>query len=118
MTLSLAAVDLDCENALRVAEFWSAALDRPIEEGASRYFARIPATESAPTMMFLGVPEAKTVKNRVHLDLYADDRSVEVERLVSLGATHVADKDEWGYSWVVMADVEGNEFCVAEPHPT
>jgi predicted enzyme related to lactoylglutathione lyase len=59
------------------------------------------------------VPKGKEVKNRVHLDLQADDRAAEVERLVSLGATVVHDKDEWDVKWTTLADPEGNEFCVA-----
>jgi predicted enzyme related to lactoylglutathione lyase len=50
----------------------------------------------------------------VHLDLGADDRAAEVERLLALGATHVHDKDEYGVRWTTLADPEGNEFCVAE----
>jgi uncharacterized glyoxalase superfamily protein PhnB len=50
----------------------------------------------------------------VHLDLSADDRTAEIERLVQLGATEVTQHDEWGHSWAVLTDVEGNEFCVAQ----
>ncbi|MGI8723263.1 MAG: VOC family protein [Geodermatophilaceae bacterium] len=66
--------------------------------------------------MFIKVPERKTAKNRMHLDLRMEKsvpRSLEVARLVDLGATHIADKDEWGHSWAVLTDPEGNEFCVA-----
>ena len=66
--------------------------------------------------MFLKVPESKTAKNRMHLDLVVDDgvpRDEEVARLVALGATHVTDRHEWGHSWAVLNDPEGNEFCVA-----
>ena len=59
------------------------------------------------------MPKGKEVKNRVHLDLQADDRAAEVERLVSLGATVVHDKDAWDVQWTTLADPEGNEFCVA-----
>jgi predicted enzyme related to lactoylglutathione lyase len=52
-------------------------------------------------------------KNRVHLVLHADDRAAEVERLVSLGATIVHDKDEWNVRWTTLTDPQGNEFCVA-----
>lgn len=67
-------------------------------------------------LLFLAVPEPKTAKNRVHLDLECDDRRAEVARLVDLGATHVADHDEWGISWSVLLDPEGNEFCLAATH--
>jgi hypothetical protein len=67
-------------------------------------------------MLFLEVPKAKAVKNRVHLDLRPDDQAVEVQRLISLGARHV-DIGQRDVSWVVLADPEGNEFCVLRPRP-
>ena len=67
-----------------------------------------------PTWLFAKVPEGKSAKNRMHLDLAAADREAEVARLVELGATRVTDMDEWGYQWTVMQDPEGNEFCVAQ----
>ena len=70
--------------------------------------------DGSPMMMFLKVPEAKTAKNRVHLDLAVEERSAEVARLIELGATHVHDKDEWGITWTTLADPEGNEFCVSD----
>jgi hypothetical protein len=67
-----------------------------------------------PTWLFARVPERKTAKNRLHVDLAAADRAAEVARLVELGAKRVTDVDEWGYQWTVMQDPEGNEFCVAQ----
>jgi predicted enzyme related to lactoylglutathione lyase len=64
--------------------------------------------------MFIQVPEAKTTKNRMHVDLTATDRTHEVERLLGLGATVVHENDERGTRWTTLADPEGNEFCVAE----
>ncbi|MEE9415250.1 MAG: VOC family protein [Acidimicrobiales bacterium] len=118
MTLSVAAITFDCHDARKVAEFWSAAFDQPIdlEPPASQFFASIGRSNpdgSGPQMMFINVSESKAIKNRVHLDLQADDRAAEVERLTSLGATHIHDKEEWGMSWTTLADPEGNEFCVA-----
>ena len=69
--------------------------------------------DGAPNMLFLRVPERKAAKNRVHLDLHADDREAEVARLEALGATRHGEHDEFGVRWTVLADVEGNEFCVA-----
>lgn len=117
MTISVGAMTLDCDDVSTVAEFWSAALGVPVDDGASPYMASINREGSAlPRFMFLKVPESKTAKNRLHLDLIVDGsvpRKDEVARLVGLGATHVADKDEWGHSWAVLNDPEGNEFCVA-----
>jgi len=67
-----------------------------------------------PTWLLAKVPEPKTAKNRMHVDLAAADREAEVARLVELGAKRVTDMDEWGYQWTVMQDPEGNEFCVAQ----
>jgi predicted enzyme related to lactoylglutathione lyase len=117
MSLSIAAITFDCHDARKVGEFWSAAFDMPFdaEPPASEFFASIGRSNpgDGPTMMFINVSEGKEVKNRVHLDLNADDREAEVARLISLGATHIHDKDEWGVRWTTMADPEGNEFCVA-----
>jgi hypothetical protein len=120
MTLAVGAMTLDCNDVATVAEFWSAALDVPIDPGASRYMASINREGAElPRFMFLKVPESKGAKNRLHLDLIVNGpvlRGDEVARLVDLGATHVADKDEWGHSWAVMIDPEGNEFCVSRGH--
>jgi len=62
--------------------------------------------------MFGKVPEPKTAKNRMHLDVIAPDPDAEVKRLISLGATRVRDMNVYGYTWTVMHDPEGNEFCV------
>jgi hypothetical protein len=62
-------------------------------------------------LLFVRVAESKSIKNRLHLDFRPDDRDVEVERLIGLGATRV-DIGQGEPSWVVLADPEGNEFCV------
>lgn len=119
MSLSIAAITFDCEHPATLAAFWSAAFDRPVDPGepaAAEFFASIGMAEptpGTPSMMFIKVPEGKTAKNRAHMDLQADDRAAEVERLVGLGATVVHDKDEWGVRWTTLTDPEGNEFCVA-----
>ncbi len=71
-------------------------------------------SEKDPTWIFAKAPEPKTAKNRMHLDLTATDPEAEVARLVEMGATRVDDMEEYGYTWTVMADPEGNEFCVAK----
>jgi hypothetical protein len=66
-----------------------------------------------PTWIFAQVPESKSVKNRVHPDLIATDFEAEIARLIHVGATRVADREEYGYRWTLMADPEGNEFDLA-----
>lgn len=111
--LAIANVTFDCADATELAGFWSAALDRPVDAGANAYFATIGSAEPGPTLMFLMVGEPKTAKNRCHLDLLAGDRAAECERLVDLGAEHIADHDAYGRRWTVLRDPSGNEFCVA-----
>lgn len=111
-------VVFDCENALALGQFWSAALSRPldIEPAPSEYFASLGlADPDQTTWMFLKVPEPRTAKNRCHVDLAVapgGDPEDEIARLVGLGAKRGDDKDEWGHSWTIMQDPEGNEFCI------
>lgn len=127
MTVKIACVTFDCSDALTVARFWSAATDRPLDEGADSGFASIGfaarrnrdgwapvGRDDDPTWIFAKVPEPKAGKNRLHLDLTAPDVEAEIARLVELGATRVADKEEYGYTWTLMADPEGNEFDLAK----
>ena len=127
MTVKIASVTFDCVDAPAVGRFWSAALGRALDPKASSDFVSIgfagrrnsvgwaPVKRGDdPTWMFAKVPEPKTGKNRIHLDLMTPDPKAEIARLVELGATRVADMKEYGYEWTVMADPEGNEFCVAK----
>jgi hypothetical protein len=109
--LTVANVTFDCADAIGLATFWSAAMEKPIDDGATPYFATI--TTGGPTLMFIKVPESKAAKNRCHVDLTSEDREAEVKRLLDLGAEHVADHDEYGHRWTVLRDPSGNEFCVA-----
>jgi hypothetical protein len=111
--LTIAHITFDCADAVSLAGFWSAALDRPVDAGSNPYFATIGSSGPGPTLMFLQVGEPKSAKNRCHLDLLAEDRAAECRRLLDLGASHVADHDEYGLTWTVLRDPAGNEFCVA-----
>jgi hypothetical protein len=119
MSVSLFSVSLDCADAGKLADFWSQLLDRPVDEGGSPGFAAIGMTgdgAGAPVWMFHRVPEAKQAKNRVHIDFLAGNLQDEVQRALTLGASHLADVDEDGYQWATLADPEGNEFdIVAAP---
>jgi hypothetical protein len=123
MTITIASLTFDCADALVVGRFWSAAIGRPLDDGAMNGFASIGFHErrtaegwcraDEPTWIFAQVPEPKAAKNRLHLDVIAPDVEEEIARLVGLGATRVADRDEYGYTWTLMTDPEGNEFDVA-----
>jgi predicted enzyme related to lactoylglutathione lyase len=119
MSLRFAAVTFDCTDAARLAEFWSAVLDRPMltTPPPSPYFAALgPGPDGGSGFMFIQVPEGKTVKNRVHLDLDSEDPPAEVARVVALGATKLYDVAEYGLTWTTLTDPEGNEFCIGTPH--
>lgn len=115
MSLELGHLVFDSADPIALAGFWSAAVGRPVDQDASPYFASIDhQVDERLSWFFIKVPEAKTAKNRVHVDLTADDREAETRRLVELGAARVGDHDEWGAVWTVLTDPEGNEFCVGQ----
>jgi predicted enzyme related to lactoylglutathione lyase len=114
VTSSLAAVAIDAVNPGVVAEFWCAVLGWTVlEEDEGGISIGHPAG-GWPAIDVCRVPEAKTVKNRLHFDLRADGttRSAELERLLDLGAKRVDVGQNSDVSWVVLADPEGNEFCL------
>ena len=116
MPLRVGNIAFDCDDALTVARFWSAALGRPLDPGSGPEFASIggdDADRAQPAWYFEQVPEPKRAKNRVHLDLVDPDPSA-VEQLVSLGASVVARHAIGDHHWTVMQDPEGNEFCIAK----
>jgi predicted enzyme related to lactoylglutathione lyase len=117
-TLRMGEVTFDARDAGRLARFWADALGWDVLPGASEFVATVGGprrqTDALP-ILFVQVPEDKTGKNRIHLDLQADDARAEVARLVGLGASVLHERFEWGHFWVTLQDPEGNEFCVAQP---
>ncbi|WP_428957144.1 VOC family protein [Streptomyces sp. cg35] len=113
-------VTLDCVDTEAQAEFWLAAL-APLDYQrgfhGSPYLSLVGPTP-APTLLLQQVPEPKQGKNRMHLDLDfgTADLMLEVNRLEQLGATRLSEElSEHGFRWIVVADPEGNEFCVFDP---
>jgi predicted enzyme related to lactoylglutathione lyase len=104
-------ITTDCGDPSALAAFWAQVLDLEVAEGANEFMAMLPGS---PTWLFLKVPETKTAKNRVHVDLDCDDLPAERQRLESLGAAFVHEKNEYGVHWMTFRDPEGNEFCVAQ----
>jgi len=110
-------ITFDCDDVLVVGNFWSQVLERPLDPGRSPGFCSIGISDpnrTEPAWFFEKVPESKTSKNRMHLDLIDADPAA-VDRLVALGASIVATHAIGGgtQQWTVMQDPEGNEFCVA-----
>ncbi|WP_423463429.1 VOC family protein [Promicromonospora sp. MS192] len=118
-------VVFDCRHPASLARFWALALDGydvapyddeeltrlrtlGVHDPEDDPSVLVEAPGRTPRLFFNRVPEPKTVKNRVHLDVRHPDRDAEVARLVAAGATEVGRHEDW----VVMTDPEGNEFCV------
>jgi predicted enzyme related to lactoylglutathione lyase len=114
MSSNFFGVAFDAHDAARTATFWSAVLDRPVQEGATSDHAVVDATtlEAGPRLAFHKVPEPKAGKNRFHPDLIAPDLNAETERLISLGAIVLNTVDTGTAHWTTFADPEGNEFDV------
>lgn len=111
MTLMWEEVVVDALDPISLGEWWRDALGW-VEVGRSDDELEIAPEEGAhPTVLFGRVPERKSGKNRLHLDFVPDDQQAEVERLLACGATR-ADVGQHDVPWVVLADPEGNEFCV------
>ena len=115
MTATIGLV-LDCVDPEALAAFWSGALGYTIVGGAGNYMMLVDGVGVGPKLLLQAVPEAKTAKNRMHFDIETPLVDEEVSRLEALGAIRVeADtRSEHGSRWVVMADPEGNEFCVCD----
>jgi hypothetical protein len=122
----LTEIVIDCHDIGAQAAFWAAALGyhvvhaeqdqveiAPWRKEPPDLADQVRKAPTAPTLVFVSVPEGKTVKNRVHLDIRPVDCSheAEVERLIGLGARH-CDIGQGARRWTVLADPEGNEFCV------
>ncbi|WP_152188304.1 VOC family protein [Georgenia satyanarayanai] len=131
MALRWYSVVVDCRDPRALAGWWAQVLGwrtayeaddevviippHMFEDG---FAERVPARERGQGLVFVPVPEGKTVKNRLHIDLAPeadDDQEAEVQRLLDAGARRVEVGQGPEVSWVVLADPEGNEFCVLSP---
>lgn len=107
---------IDSADPVVLGRWWAETLGWVIEDDDPEEVWVAPAPDALRGILFLRVPEGKTVKNRLHLDLRpsdGSDQSTELDRLLSLGATRV-DVGQGDVTWVVLADPEGNEFCLLQ----
>lgn len=111
MPLEWEQVIVDAADPAALGRWWASALEWVVVNDDPEEFEIRPAPDRLPGILFLAVPDQKTVKNRLHLDFRPDDQLGAVERLLGLGATR-ADVGQGDEKWVVLADPEGNEFCV------
>ena len=111
---------IDADDCERLARFWSEALGwRITYESVTEWCIEppegSPEVDVAPDILFVKVPDRKVVKNRLHFDLRPADQQAQVRRLLELGAIRADIGQPDDTTWVVMADPEGNEFCVLAP---
>jgi predicted enzyme related to lactoylglutathione lyase len=103
-------LSIDAADAEKLARFWAEALGQDMALGASAEFATLDSDETKVRLSFHQVPEPKSVKNRLHLDLVSRTFKAETERLLALGATRIHDVTQGTARWTTFTDPEGNEF--------
>lgn len=120
MTASLHHIVIDTHDLPALARFWAAVLKWRVLSEREREVVIGPDPDAPVGICFMPAPETKTVKNRLHLDLTteATEGEAEIERILALGARRVEIGQTGEESWTVLADPEGNEFCVVRPKTT
>jgi len=111
MSLAWEQVIIAAADPSALGRWWTEALGWVVVDDSAETFEIRPSEDEIPGLLFLQVADAKAAKNRLHLDFRPDDQAAEVERLMALGAERI-DIGQGDASWVVLADPEGNEFCV------
>ena len=110
---TLYAIVLDVNDLKRCAGFWSEVLGKEISFKTDNY-CRIGRGDDPPSLLLQKVPEQHEHKNRAHIDLDVTDLGSAVQRAVDLGGTKLDEISEYGITWAVMADPDGNEFCLVQ----
>lgn len=111
MGLRFSEICIDAADIQALSGWWAGALGWPQEVTEDGDIALRAPDGAGPDWLFLAVPDGKVVKNRIHFDFTPTDQQAEVDRLIALGARYV-DIGQGEQTWVVLADPEGNEFCV------
>ncbi|KUI05972.1 VOC family protein [Mycobacterium sp. IS-3022] len=118
MTLAIVNVTFDSTDPDRLAEWWARALGGQVNAVAPGLFVTVSRPGGGPGLGFHKVDDPTPGKNRVHLDFGVGDTEAEVERLVEIGATETARHSIGEFGWVVLADPDGNLFCIGSAdHP-
>lgn len=120
MAVCLHHIVIDAHDLRGLARFWAAALQWKILSEREREVVIGPDVDAPVGICFMPVADRKVVKNRLHLDLNPgpDDRETEIERIIALGARRIDIGQTGAESWTVLADPEGNEFCILRPKTT
>ncbi|WP_127573819.1 VOC family protein [Georgenia faecalis] len=113
MTLTLGMVTCDTTDAEALAAWWAEQTGAEVTETNDGWFAVVRGGGLPVMLAFQKVEDPTAGKNKLHLDLHAEDLDAEVDRLLAAGATLVARRGDESFRWVTLADPQGNEFCVA-----
>ncbi len=117
MSLRVEMITVDCTDPRRLAQWWAEVVEGSVVDLPGGDFVLV-VGENGPALGFPRVDTPTPGKNRVHLDFTASDLDAEVRRLTRLGATETGRHSlDGGFRWVVLADPDGNAFCVAAPRP-
>jgi len=115
MTLNIGMITIDTSDPHKLAEFWTRALGTEVQHDWGEFLILAPASEGGLQLGLQRVDDAVPGKNRVHFDSHVADRPAEVARLVQLGAVEIGEHTVPGLTWTVLADPDGNQFCVGQP---
>lgn len=116
MSATVGTVMIDCNDIDAMAEFWTKALDLEVKVRYPSYIWLSRLSDGGPALALQKVPEARSGKNRIHLDLVAEDPEAFTANILAIGGSRVEGHEMSGFHWSVLADVEGNVFCVTKPH--
>ncbi len=116
MNAIVGTVMIDCNDLDGMVEFWAQALDLEVKVRYPDYVWLGRLSEKGPALAFQRVPEPREGKNRLHLDLVSEDPAAFATRVKELGGSKVEEREMSGFHWTVLADPEGNVFCVTKPH--
>jgi catechol 2,3-dioxygenase-like lactoylglutathione lyase family enzyme len=115
MTMTFDEICIDARDATALGAWWSQVLGWRQDVDSDGDVVLHTPPGAGPNWLFIAVPDDKVIKNRIHFDFRPDDQQAEVDRVLALGARHV-DIGQGDESWVVLADPEGNEFCILAPN--
>ncbi|AXB44212.1 VOC family protein [Amycolatopsis albispora] len=117
MTVQLGAVTIDCADPKKLAGFWTEALGVEVVVDHGDFLMLAPVSPDGVMISLQRAEERQPGKNRLHMDLRTEEREEEVKRLVGLGAEKIEEHRVPGIAWTVLADPEGNRFCVGTAEP-
>lgn len=114
MSAIVGTIMIDCNDLEVMTTFWKEALGLEEKARYPQYVWLSRISENGPSLAFQVVPEPREGKNRIHLDLAATDPEAFTEHVIGLGGSRVEDHEVAGFHWSVLADPEGNVFCVSQ----